>query len=132
MYSPKTGPDDVDATGGTDQYDDDAYDDFDMGGLDIEDDDDDYYDDAAYYRPNARNNASRNIKPKEFMCDKCKQKFQSAAARQQHYWTSTRHHVCAHCGDDVDYSSIVHLRIHWKQTHGDIYCHLCDRHFPVK
>ena len=131
-FSQKTGRDDGDATRSPDQYDDNAYDDLDMGDLNVEDDDDDYYDDTAFHSYNARNNRSRNTKPQGYMCDKCKQDFQSYAARLQHYRTSTKHHVCVHCRDDVDYLNIVHLRTHWKQTHRDTYCHLCDKHFPNK
>lgn len=103
-----------------------------MGNLNIEDDDDGYGDETLLFSRNARNNRSRNTKRQEYMCEKCKQNFQSQTARLQHYRTSSKHHVCKYCRDDVDYLNIVHLRTHWKQTHHDIYCHLCDKHFPVK
>lgn len=58
--------------------------------------------------------------------------FQSRTARLQHYRTSSKHRVCSHCTDDVDFLNIAHLRTHWRQTHRDIYCHLCDKHFRIK
>lgn len=75
--SPKTGRDDGDADEDPKPCDDNAYDDFEMGDFHIEDDGDDYYDDAPFLSNNARNIRSRNTKPQGYMCEKCKQNFQS-------------------------------------------------------
>ncbi|KAL7931338.1 hypothetical protein V8C35DRAFT_310146 [Trichoderma chlorosporum] len=59
-----------------------------------------------------------------YECNRCKKFFRSREARKQHALDSSRHHVCRHCHNSVDFATEERLNSHLEQVHN--WCSSCD------
>lgn len=62
-------------------------------------------------------------------CRKCRKNFTDIAERNRHYQTSARHFCCRYCTHVVEFGYAKSLCYHYIDHHGELYCHICDRHF---